>query len=131
MDNGTQRKNEGMEGTGMKIALIHEGFEEEHLGEVIECMERAGAPRIRAVWMECYGHWAALEGCHRIRAAKLLGLVPEIIEVDYDAAVWVGDNEVSEVSEGSEVPSEGYLASEIADVSNGSVVVCFEDEEQG
>ena len=67
----------------MRIALVHIHYDEDHLAQVIEEMKQLGAPKIHAVWMDCYGHWAALEGCHRIRAAKALGLTPEIIEVEY------------------------------------------------
>ena len=67
----------------MKIALVHNHYDKEHLAAVIEEMKVIGAPVIKAVWMEVYNHWAALEGCHRIRAAKALGLTPEIDEVEY------------------------------------------------
>ena len=66
------------------IALIHNHFDKNHLEEVKQEMKILGAPKIKAVWMECYNMYAALEGCHRIRAAKELGLVPEIIELDYN-----------------------------------------------
>lgn len=46
-------------------------------------MEILGAPSIKAVWIECYNAWVALEGCHRIRAAFDLGLIPEIEEIEY------------------------------------------------
>lgn len=68
----------------MKIALVHNHYSEQHLAEVIEQMRNLGAPRIKAVWMECYDMWAAIEGCHRIRAAKALGLTPVIDEIEYD-----------------------------------------------
>jgi len=67
----------------MKIALVHDHYDDQHLDAVIAEMRALGAPSIHAVWMDCYDCYAALEGCHRIRAAKALGLVPEIIEVEY------------------------------------------------
>ena len=67
----------------MNIAIMHEHYDENHLEKVKAEMKQLGAPTIKAVWMECYGHWAALEGCHRIRAAKALGLEPEIEEIEY------------------------------------------------
>lgn len=67
----------------MNVALLHNRFEADKLAAVTEEMRILGAPRIKAVWMECYGHWAALEGSHRIRAAADLGLVPEIEEIEY------------------------------------------------
>lgn len=76
----------------MKIALIHEHYNTEHLSAVKAEMLVMGAPVIRAVWMECYGVWAALEGCHRIRAAAALGLIPVIDEVEYSDDVVGGDD---------------------------------------
>lgn len=68
----------------MEIALVHNHFNQEHLEEVKAQMIKLGTPKIKAVWMECYEMYAALEGCHRLRAAKELGLIPEIIELNYD-----------------------------------------------
>lgn len=70
----------------MKIALVHEHYDGIKLEAVKAEMLTLGAPTIKAVWVECYGRWQALEGCHRIRAAKALGLVPEIEEVEYSDA---------------------------------------------
>lgn len=67
----------------MKIALVHKHYDEKHLEEVKQEMTILGAPKIKAVWMEVYGVYAAIEGCHRIRAAKALGLVPELEIVEY------------------------------------------------
>ena len=78
----------------MQIALVHEHFDQAHLEKVKAEMLVLGAPVIRAVWMEVYGVWAALEGCHRIRSAAELGLVPVIEEVEYsDETVTLGDDE--------------------------------------
>ena len=94
----------------MKIALVHDHYDAAHLADVIEEMKVIGAPTITAVWMECYGHFAALEGCHRIRAAKALGLIPEIEEVDY-----------------SDDPCDidGMTVAEVADRSRESDVIEF------
>jgi hypothetical protein len=67
----------------MRIALVTKAFNQDKLDSVKKEMAILGAPTISAVWMECYGHYVALEGCHRIRAAKELGLTPEIIEIEY------------------------------------------------
>lgn len=67
----------------MKVALVHTEFRLSHLEKVMAEMERLGPPKIRAVWREDLGMWAALEGCHRLRAAVKLDLVPEIQEIDY------------------------------------------------
>lgn len=96
----------------MRIALVHDHFDEAHLAEVIEEMKTLGAPTIKAVWMECFNHWAALEGCHRIRAAKALGLTPEIDEMGY-----------------SDDPCDvdGMTVAEVADRSRESEVIEFEE----
>jgi hypothetical protein len=65
----------------MQIGLLHPHYSEDHLVEVAEKMKKLGAPKIRAIWSECYGMWMAVEGCHRIRAAKSLGLIPVIVDV--------------------------------------------------
>lgn len=67
----------------MQIIAINQP-ENAHLAEVISEMAELGTPTIKAVWMEVYGAWVALEGSHRIAAAKALGLTPEIEEVEYD-----------------------------------------------
>lgn len=96
----------------MNIALVHKHFDEKHLAEVRVEMENLGAPVIKAVWMECYGHYAAIEGCHRIRAAKELGLTPVIEEVEYS-------DELVDGMDGE------WTISEIADDSYKSVVIEF------
>lgn len=58
--------------------------DQEHLEQVIADMQAMGAPVIRAVWIELYGMWAAIEGSHRLAAAQELGLAPEIIPVPTD-----------------------------------------------
>lgn len=67
----------------MKVALVSTVHEEEKLVKVIEEMKTLGAPIVHAVWMECYQMYAAINGTHRLLAAKALGLVPEIEEVEY------------------------------------------------
>lgn len=68
----------------MYIALAHKQYDKDHLAEIKDEMLVKGAPVIRAVWMECYDCYVALEGCHRIRAAKELDLIPVIDELNYD-----------------------------------------------
>jgi hypothetical protein len=99
----------------MRIALVHNHYNKRHLAKVIKEMKTLGAPTIKAVWMEVYNHWAALEGCHRIRAAKALGLIPEIEEVDYS----------DDLVEGME---DEWTVEQIADSSRESEVIEFEDE---
>jgi hypothetical protein len=68
----------------MKVIPPHRLPEENHLDAVTQEMERLGAPTLKAVWLDGYQAWMALEGSHRIAAAQALGLTPEIEEVEYD-----------------------------------------------
>lgn len=64
----------------MRTVLLHDHYDEIHLEEVKAEMKIMGAPRIKAIFDgEIYG---ALEGCHRLRAAYDLGLMPVIEEVN-------------------------------------------------
>lgn len=88
----------------MKIALIHTFFDNKHLDEVVEEMRVLGPPRLRAIWLEDKGMWAALEGCHRTRAAARLGLEPIIVPVTYRRGMsWqecdMGNEPISVLSE--------------------------------
>ena len=67
----------------MKVALIHTYFEIERLEQVEQQMLELGPPKIRAIWLEDRGMWAALEGCHRTRAAARLGVEPVMVPVEY------------------------------------------------
>lgn len=71
----------------MNIILPHDHFDADHLAEVIKEMQSLGAPTIKAVRMEAYGAWVALEGSHRIRAAYELGLEPRIEEIEWSDTV--------------------------------------------
>ena len=68
----------------MELYLLHEYYNEEHLEAVKAEMAKLGAPVIRAIYDDCNDIYIALEGSHRIRAAKALGLTPIIDEVDYN-----------------------------------------------
>jgi hypothetical protein len=65
------------------IIAIPNKTNKEHLEDVKTEMAEKGAPIIKAVYMGCWDMYVALEGSHRVTAAKELGLVPEIIEVEY------------------------------------------------
>ena len=104
----------------MKIALMHSHYDADHLAGVKAQMATLGAPVIRAVWMECYGHWAALEGAHRIRAAADLGLVPTIQEIEYSEATTLADL-------GCDDAGEGYTVAEIAGDSHNATIVEFRE----
>lgn len=64
------------------INLAHKHFDEKHLAEVIAEMKVLGSPTIKAVDIgDCI---QALEGCHRIRAAKELGMPIKLEMIAYD-----------------------------------------------
>ena len=104
----------------MNIALVHSHYDPAHLEEVKNQMLTLGAPNIHAVWMECYGHWAALEGCHRLRAAHELGLTPNIIEVEYS-------DEMCSTVLGYD-GDEDYQISDVCDESHRSVILSFKED---
>lgn len=66
----------------MQIALTHNHFDADHFIAVKAEMATLGAPTIKAVRLDG-DLYAALEGCHRLRAAFELGLTPEIEEIEY------------------------------------------------
>jgi len=61
-----------------------------HTIAVAHDMQVMGIATIKAVWMECWDTWVALEGSHRIAAANVLGMPIEISEIEYDDTL-VGD----------------------------------------
>lgn len=104
----------------MLIALVHSHYDADHLATVKAEMAVRGAPVIKAVWMECHGHWAALEGCHRIRAAAELGLTPLIDEIEYSDEVTLADI-------GCDDSGDGYTVADIAGDSHNAAYFVFED----
>jgi hypothetical protein len=73
----------------MNIALYHPQYNQAHLNRVTAIMRVRGAPTIRCIWSEYYDMWLAVEGCHRLRAAKDLGLVPVIKDVSTQHTVTI------------------------------------------
>ncbi len=67
----------------------------DHLAEVVAEMEKRGAPTIEVV--DCGDYYQALEGSHRIAAAKALDLVPVLVihgqddEIDITRFDWFDD----------------------------------------
>lgn len=81
----------------MTIVLLHSHYDESHLEEVKTEMKSLGSPKIKGIWDEARSMWIALEGCHRIRAAKDLGLEPEMIDVgEYDDDGYIDYDALSE-----------------------------------
>ena len=83
----------------MNIILVHDHFDTEHLETVKSEMLKLGQPTIKATYIEMYDSFVALEGCHRIRAAKELGLNINIEEIDVNEYY---NTEISEIVEGME-----------------------------
>ena len=69
------------------IILTHAHYDPDHLEAVKGEMTRRGAPVIRAIWSEVYASYLAVEGCHRIRAAKELGLTPVVKDITHNKTV--------------------------------------------
>ena len=101
----------------MTIALVHKHYNREHLDEVKTLMVSLGAPTIHAVWMECYQMYAALDGCHRLRAAHDLGFAPVIEDVEYS------DDMASTIT--GYDGDEDYMISEICDDCINSTILNF------
>ncbi len=100
------------------IALVHNHYDKQHLEKVKGEMQSLGAPTIKAVWMECWGIWAALEGCHRIRAAAELGLMPEIDEVEYSEEITTADIGLSDAFDG-----EIWTIADLADNAYANTII--------
>jgi hypothetical protein len=102
----------------LTIALLHVEYNKVHLEEVKKIMEVKGAPTIRAIWSDMHGIWLAIEGCHRIRAAKELGLIPKIKDVSRQKTVTYqlrGDNVKIPVPKLREMLNETAWATKIID----------------
>lgn len=107
----------------VSIALYHKHSDEKHLNEVKEKMKTLGAPSVRAIWSEMYGMWLSIEGCHRIRAAKELGLMPVIINVgDQKTVTYQHDGDTRKVS-------IKKLSQELNNCAPSTKIVDFAEEE--
>ena len=65
----------------MTIALLHKHYDKKHLENIKNEMLEMGTPEIKMIFNESQGVWMAIEGSHRLRAAKELNITPEIIDV--------------------------------------------------
>lgn len=107
----------------MTIALVHKHFDKAHLEEIKELMKTLGAPIIRCIWSECHGLWLAVEGCHRIRAAKEMGLTPIIKDISNNKTVkfqWDGELITKSVSK---------LGEQLNDNAPYTTIMDFEEED--
>lgn len=65
------------------VTPLHAHYSPAHLQHVVREMRRRGPPHIRAYLDAETGTWFALEGTHRLRAAKHLSLVPVMLAVPW------------------------------------------------
>ena len=61
----------------IRVFAKHEPYTDGHLGEVLDAMQKLGAPTIEVV--EWRGDYFAIEGSHRLAVAHHLGIVPLLI----------------------------------------------------
>lgn len=108
----------------MKVILAHTHYNDEHLARVVEEMRTLGSPKIRAVWQECWGAWVALEGCHRLRACEVLGIVPEIIPIELVDGLTTDDIGMSEEFDG-----DAHLVEALVDRAWESIVLQLGSDE--
>lgn len=73
----------------MYIQLFHNHYEIEKLEKVIEEMKILGTPAIRVVYDDLNDIYIAAEGCHRLRACEMLGIIPEIEEITIEEALQI------------------------------------------
>lgn len=70
-----------------EIILYHSHYDEKHLVNVKREMVELGRPIIRCIYDETTGCWQAIEGCHRLRAAESLGILPIIHDISEQSTV--------------------------------------------
>lgn len=102
----------------MQVALYHKHYNNDHLEAVKTEMQKRGTPAIRAIWSETYGMWMAIEGCHRIRAAKDLGITPVIKDISKGKTVTIqvdGENAKVKVSDLTEELQDGLWRTDFID----------------
>ena len=96
--------DDGVEIMDMKIALLHDHFDVDHLESVKNEMKKFGAPTIKVLDLDFDDMYQALEGSHRLRAAEILGVTPIFNLVDAndtmgDLGIDDWDNPADEASE--------------------------------
>lgn len=98
----------------------------EHLEAVKAEMIELGAPTIRVV--DCADYYMALEGSHRLNAAKALGIEPNLIVFDQDDEIDITEYDWCDNANWVESDYK-YTAGEVAGelFSLGSEQVRFDD----
>lgn len=96
----------------MTIIVPHK-VDQAHLIKVVDDMRQLGAPTIRAIWLDYADSWVALEGTHRLNAAKKIGITPTIQEVSYDD---VCDMDITDKSLGLDIDMPGTTIEQYCDM---------------
>ena len=100
----------------LSIALFHNHYDAEHLEKVKKEMVKLGSPTIRCFHDDANGIEIAFEGCHRIRAAKELNLIPVINYVEYTDIIDIQmDDELQSISVADLLDSINISNCEIVD----------------
>lgn len=98
-----------LDNNDLKISLLHNHFSPEKLQEVINDMKKLGKPKIRVYKTGINNIYQAIEGSHRLRAAKILNLIPdievldpetnlnELEDIDYDGTIVNKINELGDI----------------------------------
>ena len=107
----------------MMIYTIHSPHPD-HLVEVVGEMRSLGSPAIRVV--DCGDYYAAIEGCHRIEAARLLGLPISLDILDQDDLVDADSLDIPNLMAG-----ETYTAGEIAGECYHPGAGCYDIDDKG
>lgn len=104
----------------MTIALFHPQHDVNKLEQVKSEMQTLGAPVIKGFWSENYGMWLAVEGCHRIRAAKELGIMPIMEQIESETVIIQNDGEDQEMN-------CNELEQELNDIAYRQTLIDFEE----
>lgn len=100
----------------LSIVLFHSHYDKKHLEFVKNEMIKLGAPVIRGFYDNANGVWIAFEGCHRIRAAKELNILPNMIQVNYESDIEIQmDDELVTVPVSELLDSVNYSGAKIID----------------
>jgi hypothetical protein len=95
----------------IEIIPLNETYEP-NLKRVIDMMKKKGSPTIKAYFHGAYNMWVALNGSHRIVAAKILNLPIILEEYDYDE---IYDKKLSDFTE---LESDDMTIEELNDTLN-------------
>lgn len=71
----------------IRISLLHDHFDQDHLEKVIEEMKILGAPTVKVLDTGAGNIIQALECSHRLRAAEILGKTPILEYVSPDNTI--------------------------------------------